>query len=213
MPAKILFIHFGDDLFNKLKVLISDGCQRSLFQNRNCTVFNFLKESSYLRAIDEVFLSWSHVLIKVGEKVYHCGFNKSESSDNVHEVFCGIKNGSILKIVCGLQISFFVTNDRHCYVYSHTDFQPELIDFGSPDVKIKNVAVGDMHTVAVTESGEVFIINLQEKVTAILLPMPQPITEVACGKEHVLILSNSGQVFSYGFGSILQQRTARAWYN
>ncbi|XP_035204637.1 RCC1 domain-containing protein 1-like isoform X2 [Stegodyphus dumicola] len=58
-----------------------------------------------------------------------------------------------------------------------------------------------MHAVAVTESGEVFNINLEQKVTAILLPMPQPIAEVVCGKEHVLILSNSGQVFSYGVGS------------
>lgn len=48
--------------------------------------------------------------------------------------------------------------------------------------------------------GRVSLLKFHEKMPLIFLNIQPVISEVACGKEHVLFLSEGGQVFSYGCG-------------
>ncbi|GFY73481.1 RCC1 domain-containing protein 1 [Trichonephila inaurata madagascariensis] len=104
-------------------------------------------------------------------------------------------------ISCGMLHSYLISKCGKCYVLSNRDFSFTILNTLSDRNRIKSIVTEDLQNIALTEDGKVFNIEINERAFLKPLMMPMPIKEVACGKEHVLLLSNVGTILSYGSGS------------
>lgn len=138
-------------------------------------------------------------------------------------------NYQITQIACGLQHSVAVSEFGSIYVWGSNNFFQCGIDneadcdyFCSPKLvktlataHVVQVACGQFHTLALTNSGDLFswgansygqlgLGSENEKVAKpVLVKSLQgiPIAHIACGANHSFILSTSGSI--YGFGKNL----------
>ncbi|XP_054718760.1 RCC1 domain-containing protein 1-like [Uloborus diversus] len=190
-----LFFYFGDNLFKKLDELYLDfdvkDCQSSFYK-----AFNSLKNNPHL-PITNVYLGWSFLLLNANEQIFRTGgFGETEQNSLIVPTLQNISN-----ISCGLDKILLKTINGDCYYGLNGNFKPKLIKFATSNVVVQQVCVGDVISCALSSDGEVFSVCFDEKFPSNLLPMRWIICEVACGKEHVLLLSDSGQVISFGNGS------------
>lgn len=106
----------------------------------------------------------------------------------------------VVKVVCGWKETFIVTEYGGCYLSEASTLELTKVDIAS--LKVRDVAVGDRHSVLLTDCGKILAIRHTE-VSVMLTPvkMHTVAKAVACGKDYVLILSFDGRVFTYGNGS------------
>lgn len=134
----------------------------------------------------------------------------------------------ISKVSCGTRHSALVSRDSGlCFTFGHgeagvlghgderTYACPRLIQvFVKRELLIHDVACGKVHTLAVSTEGHVFAFGWGEggrlglgtrrcdkQLTPEKLDTKSFITQVACGREHSLLASRDGCVFSFGVGA------------
>ncbi|KAG8179395.1 hypothetical protein JTE90_011404 [Oedothorax gibbosus] len=191
-----MFIYFGSNTFNQLNDVKVENTI-SLFPEIKC--FSKLI-ASYHPTIDDVFIGWSYLLFKAGDKIYHTGFSESNKEPGLKHI-SDFDDIDINTLTCGLKRSFLLTKKGNCYSFSTKEFRLTSIELGEYTGNIKSIDTEDSITVALTTGGKVLALHNEEKLSFHLLPMPLPVKEVSSGKEHVLFLTNCGKVYSYGFGS------------
>ncbi|GFU25928.1 RCC1 domain-containing protein 1 [Nephila pilipes] len=147
--------------------------------------------------VEDVYLGWFSVLLKTDKAIYHAGLLKSECK-LIKEI---PTPEEVVDISCGMLYSYIISKNGKCFVLSNRDLKIKLFDTLSYDCKLKSIVTEDTQSIALTEDGKVFIFEMKEMSPLKPLIMPMPIKEIACGKEHVLLLSNFGTLFSYGAGS------------
>ncbi|CAL1296197.1 unnamed protein product [Larinioides sclopetarius] len=102
----------------------------------------------------------------------------------------------------GLDYTFLTTKDGRCHLFSNKNILSEPpLDLLPSICRVKNIVTEDLYSVVLTEDGRVFNLKCGEKTYLKELVVPNLVKEIACGKEHVLLLSDFGTVFSYGSGS------------
>ncbi|XP_070541547.1 uncharacterized protein [Ptychodera flava] len=70
------------------------------------------------------------------------------------------------------------------------------------EIKLRSIVSGELHTVAVTDDQEVGeITHINNSLIFRPLPFQTAVNQVCCGKEHVLILTLGGDIYTYGLGS------------
>ncbi|GIY20411.1 RCC1 domain-containing protein 1 [Caerostris darwini] len=188
-----LFLYFGGDIFKNYHDVFLPTL--NIDQDFNIQIISHLNVPSKPE-IKDIYLGLLNLLLKTDGEVYHIGYNQS-----IREVFSSLKDSHIVDISYGFDFSYLITKAEKCYVSSNKDFKPELLVFLPADCKIKSIVTEDLYTIALTEDGKVFRLQILKEPFIEKLLLPIPIKEIACGKEHVLLLSNSGTVFSYGSGS------------
>lgn len=146
--------------------------------------------------IEKVYLGLFNILFRTGTSIYYAWLMKLENKPMKE-----ISAPKEVDISSGMLYTYFVSKNGKCYVLSSRDLKIKLFDTISNDCKIKSIVTEDLQSILLTEDGKVFIIEMKEKPPLKPLTMPMPIKEIACGKEHVLLLSNFGTIFSYGSGS------------
>jgi alpha-tubulin suppressor-like RCC1 family protein len=127
---------------------------------------------------------------------------------------------TIKKIICGYDRTMAVTNLGEVYVWGENYFgqlgpdrqevikTPSKIIFPNPEIKIKKVASGLKHTIALTISGEICAWGnnkrgqLGVKSEPAITSQPQfslrRIRKIACGNYHSLALNDLGEVYAWG---------------
>ncbi|XP_055946433.1 E3 ISG15--protein ligase HERC5-like isoform X2 [Argiope bruennichi] len=219
-----LFFYFGIKTYKDEDV---DVLTPALGSNSYTQCFSHLQLPSKCKVID-VFLGWINLIFYTSKNVFkdlevhktikdnkqefnfanelneafyritHC---PSESEEHSKEAFSSIKHMGINNISIGLNYTFLTTSDGRCYFYFNKNIFSEPVDLTPSILRTKNVITEDLYSVILAEDGKVFKFKYEEKPCLEELIVPVPIKEIACGKEHVLLLSEFGTVFSYGFGS------------
>jgi len=80
----------------------------------------------------------------------------------------------------------------------------DLADNTNSDLKIKFImtACGDYHNLAIDSNGGAYSLPNQLTLCTVPAGMSQPrVTQVVCGKEHCMLLTEHGQVYTWGGGS------------
>ncbi|GBN88809.1 RCC1 domain-containing protein 1 [Araneus ventricosus] len=192
-----LFIYFGVKIFTNQDVhlLISN-----IEKDSNTQCFSHLQIPSK-SLVHDVFLGWINLIFKTDGAFYHIRYCRSESEKHINEIFSSLKHLEIRDVSVGLNCTFLTTKDGRCHLFSNKNFLSEPLDLLPSICRIKNVVTEDLHSVVLTEDGKVFNFKCGEKTYLEKLVVPVPIKEITCGKEHVLLLSDFGTVFSYGSGS------------
>nr|CAD7581776.1 unnamed protein product [Timema californicum] len=94
-----------------------------------------------------------------------------------------------------------VTETGNCWQYlTDTGTWKQISNFAatetSSSVRIVNVCCSETLNIALSESGMVYSIPV-----ALSTPSNEKVVQVACGLEHCLLLTATGQVFSWGTGT------------
>nr|CAD7205541.1 unnamed protein product [Timema douglasi] len=94
-----------------------------------------------------------------------------------------------------------VTETGNCWQYlTDTGTWKQISNFAatetSSSVRIVNVCCSETLNIALSESGMVYSIPV-----ALSTPSTEKVVQVACGLEHCLLLTATGQVFSWGTGT------------
>lgn len=189
MKTKV-FLYYGNRDFSKLTAIQED---------LKLKTFNSINKDSELLTISDVFLGFSYLLFKAGLRMYHCGFLNPVCNDFSTEIFNEI-NEEITNISTTLKHLFIITKNGKCYFCPTLSSKPTELYFESSDTRIKQVECGDIHNIILTDDGLLYKCDVVQ-IAIMPFPMPCQIFQVACGKEHVLMLSHSGQVFTYGCGN------------
>ncbi|XP_054264498.1 uncharacterized protein LOC128987591 [Macrosteles quadrilineatus] len=179
--------------FNKVFNLKLDYCE-SPYMIRN----------EYPQVNSQFLFSWSYCLVIIDNTLFLCGFlgGISNSSKSLKT-----PNGkTICQASCNRRQVLCVTEDGCCWQYNvETDLWKDLTNILLSDVDIcdedtspviiTKVCCGELVTAILTSKGEVF--NWPNKLT---LPSVK-VKDIACGRAHIILLSDNGQVFSVGEGS------------
>ncbi|XP_015926026.1 E3 ISG15--protein ligase Herc6 [Parasteatoda tepidariorum] len=191
--TKRSFIFYGNNLFKKLDCFKIELSEINI-KYKTLKQFSSLDLTPY-SIIKGIFIGWSFLLIKINEGTYHCGFYETANEEShPRKIFSGVHDLS-----CSLSDSYIISETLDLYHVSHPDFVVNKIDI--QDKKLDRIATEDLYTIALTTEGKVLDIKKTEEIQVTLIDLPFIINQVACGKEHVLLLSSSGVVLSYGFGS------------
>ncbi|XP_060067134.1 probable E3 ubiquitin-protein ligase HERC4 isoform X1 [Ylistrum balloti] len=136
-----------------------------------------------------------------------------------NEQFC------LSKISCGEMHSLFVTTDGSIFSCGNNDYgqlgrehrrsKPEKIEQLGKMV-VTQAAAGSHHSLALTAAGEVFswgdnssgqlgrgqVDEAVQRIPKLIKALvPHPVVQIACGSCHCLVLTDDGQVFSWGGNS------------
>lgn len=146
-----------------------------------------------------VSASWSNVLIWSNKKLILSGFVNEEPGKSV--LLDTPFKESVIQISCGKNVSTVVTSNGqvwqynlNCGVWKNLSnlFYAEIPD--KEQGKIVKVCNGDTLNVALSDTGVAYcmpnILNYSGK-----------IKDVACGKEHGVLLTEEGSVLTWGGGS------------
>ncbi|XP_077866118.1 RCC1 domain-containing protein 1-like [Saccoglossus kowalevskii] len=160
--------------------------------------------------VSMVTSNWSSISICKGQEVHLQGFihgkrNQKKSYSSAVPV---------LDILLTEEDLFILMNDgKSCKVIKYTStlvedkiMQIRRLKNSEGDVfeetGLQQITYGDTHMVAVTGRNEAGELEIKDDSYMIFKPFITNIIvkQVSCGKEHVLLLSHSGEVFSYGLG-------------
>ncbi|XP_067136643.1 RCC1 domain-containing protein 1-like [Centruroides vittatus] len=177
------FLYFGFDAFNHLGKKKSD-------------VFNTVQFRNKEHVVKKIFTGWSSIFYLTEDgSLIHFGL----SSEKTDPVLCSLEH-EVKNVVCQWKSTFLISVDGKLMCWDEDDYSspPNVLNEQTESVFVTEVAVGDMHSLALTNDGTLFSIckNKIEK-----LPFNLVVNSVCCGKEHVLCLTADGKIYSYGLGS------------
>lgn len=133
----------------------------------------------------------------VGNKLYHSGY--SNQGGRSSEIF---KDYSVkATITCDFNKVYAFSTEGNIFYYSTQNSQDIHFCPSGRKQQIKDLKCGDRYSAVLFDDGLVCLLNVGTKSPLIPLQIQSPVVQVACGKEHILFLSESGQLFSYGCGS------------
>jgi len=152
------------------------------------------------------------------------GDEKNCSSPTEVEFFAA-QGKTVINLVCGGQFTAALTADGELYTWGNGRFgrlglgsaanqsSPTLVE-DLVDEKVIEVAAGEFHMLALTESGKVLAwgaerggLGLGENVKDAYEPVQveffdgQEVVAVACGRAHSVVLTQDGKVYSFGQGA------------
>ncbi|KDR22087.1 probable E3 ubiquitin-protein ligase HERC4 [Zootermopsis nevadensis] len=157
-----------------------------------------------LTSVKGAFVSWSCMAVMSGTGVYLLGFVGGRShqlkqltlpdSQDALQVSCS-RGHALLLTPCGKCWRYCMKTGlwRRIDRFTMTERELEHKDTGTDP--IVRVCCGSTFDVALSESGHAFVLPS---------PIYHPgvkVTQVACGNEHCLLLTETGQVFTWGRGS------------
>ncbi|XP_076467037.1 X-linked retinitis pigmentosa GTPase regulator-like isoform X3 [Babylonia areolata] len=126
-------------------------------------------------------------------------------------------------IACGYYHSALVTENGDLYTFGESEggklgLGDDTDECKTPQHvmaisdKVKSVSCGGAHTVAVTEKGEVYAfgggpngqlglgVSVLESESPSLLKLPFKVSQVACGENFTAVISEKGQLYTFGDG-------------
>lgn len=156
--------------------------------------------------------------LKPQEKILQCALSWSQiafSTDQNRVIICGFNNSQLTMAECqvsalSLAIDSFqlliATKEQDIHQWKKNVCQQVIWKDVTEKCKITQIQAGEMNCVGIREDGFPVEINqsqTDEDVFFACRPFPckTKIKSVACGVEHVLMLSEFGSVLSYGIGS------------
>ncbi|XP_069690185.1 RCC1 domain-containing protein 1 [Periplaneta americana] len=145
-------------------------------------------------------LSWSYVALKSDRGIQLSGFVGHRS----HQVKCVGMHDSVA-ISCNRKHMLAVVETGVCWRYCIESGSWRRLD---PFTTVEQDIEGEREDDSVVQvcSGATFDASVSESGRAFIMPSPiynpgTKVTQVACGNEHCLLVTEIGEVFSWGIGS------------
>ena len=204
--------------------------------------------------VKKVYSGWEHnIIISDTNEIYsfghnnncQCGIpiNKNKNIDNIkikNPINISDLNSGITAIsaACGNEHTLILDNKNNVYSFGNNEdgvlgikdskiksYQFNKVNFGVYNNRIKAIAAGTVHSIALTDDGKIFSwgsaqggqLGLSEKFlthlnhknfyvqTPTLVPMNKSndmkIIKISCGEAHTIVLNDKNEVYSWGFGS------------
>ncbi len=160
-----------------------------------------------------------------GDNTYGQLGNGTQTADNIPKIINGLSGEYIVDISCGNCHSLVLTQTGHVYGFGHNDYgqigcannahqlTPIKIN-GFNNEKVISVSCGSLHSLALTEYGEVYgwgrndlgqlgINNVTHQNTPNKVQNLNDvfIEKIICGQNHSLLLSSVGDIYTFGYNN------------
>lgn len=115
---------------------------------------------------------------------------------------CCIVNWDLKLLECGTKDVYAVLSDRILRRWRNDDFkiEPQIVPtLAQKPVKVREISIGSSFICALMEDGSVQGMDEEESLVSFESENDKFVS-VSCGHEHVLLLTESGRVYSYGRG-------------
>ncbi|KPM08167.1 Regulator of chromosome condensation (RCC1) repeat protein [Sarcoptes scabiei] len=168
-------------------------------------------------AIINAYIGWCSLFLQTAkDQIIFLGYSKNKRHNSL--TVCSKVPKYIINIECGSKETFLLTLDSIIYKWFKTPPVPvtfqesenesppnngedsEHIDSIKPAIKVEQLSIGAVYSCILTDEKEAFLFDINElkldkKITE------QKIVQVSAGQEHLLLLTENGEVLSYGTGS------------
>ena len=217
---KLTFPRVIFKLKNEIITKIYSGWEHNLVLNNKKEIFSFGHNQSFQCGLNNNDQSYENINDPTNiTKINNIKANK---------ISCGNEHSLILSTDNNVY-AFGSNEDGVLGLKNKTikSYKPIKINFGEYDQKIKNISAGTVHNLALTNDGKIFSwgsaqggqLGLSEKflithknftknlyVYKPTIISPQifknsEIIKISCGEAHSVVLTNNGEVYSWGFGS------------
>lgn len=141
-------------------------------------------------------------------------------------ILIGLKDYIVKEVCCGTEHSLAVTHDGNVYAWGHNNWKQLGIGYNAPAVvnhptrvynvgSVKQISCGYEHSIALTESGEVYSwgngeggllghgeldVEAVPKMIVEFQKKNIKVSKVCCGGLHTLAISTEGELFTWGRG-------------
>ncbi|CAG2176954.1 unnamed protein product, partial [Oppiella nova] len=172
------------------------------------------------------YIGWCSLFLHTGSgQVVYLGYSNPKSllkqnmfkSDNKNSnnnnkdtnelIVCEKAPQYIINIECGSKETLVLTLDQKLYKWSGFNFantEPEPVaqppSETDPPIRIEQISVGVEYSIALTDTGAARLFDINTGALGISITDKKCVA-VSAGQEHVLALTMSGRVLSYGRGS------------
>ncbi|UXI15604.1 hypothetical protein NH340_JMT01547 [Sarcoptes scabiei] len=153
-------------------------------------------------AIINAYIGWCSLFLQTAkDQIIFLGYSKNKRHNSL--TVCSKVPKYIINIECGSKETFLLTLDSIIYkwfVDCKYGEDSEHIDSIKPAIKVEQLSIGAVYSCILTDEKEAFLFDINElkldkKITE------QKIVQVSAGQEHLLLLTENGEVLSYGTGS------------
>lgn len=177
---------------------LGDTGERFVFRLNNLEF-----EEKYGTSVKKAFIGWCTLFVVPDSgHLLHIS-TKGSSRSSIEE--CCVANCWDLKLLeCGTKDIYLVLSDRLPRRWKNDDFkvEPQLVNtLAQKRIKVREISVGSSFVCALLEDGSVEGMDEQESLVSFEPLNGDKFVSVTCGHEHILLLTESGKVYSYGRGS------------
>ncbi|GAB6022018.1 RCC1 domain-containing protein 1 [Chamberlinius hualienensis] len=146
-----------------------------------------------VKDLSKISISWTTIsYVDVENNLRLTGFNSTNPSPNLKVKEAAIASKHLAAI----------TEDGFGKIYDlNNNTLIEIKQLELQKGKLIACATSDCDTLFINDAGKVVWVSLKDKMEELLLPLAWRITQVSCGKEHMLLLNENGVVYSFGQGS------------
>lgn len=151
-----------------------------------------------------VALSWSKFcFIRDGSLIIR-GLCKGTSGSLGSTIVNAVAPDGFIQVACSFRHVAVVLHSGVGKLFTVQDHRLEEVLTVPPGDhwKIVSCSVGDSDAAFINEDGRVIWVSLKSNIVeSPILPVAWKVTSASCGKEHVLLLTGTGTVYSFGQGS------------
>ncbi|RWS29744.1 Regulator of chromosome condensation (RCC1) repeat protein-like protein [Leptotrombidium deliense] len=152
---------------------------------------------------ESVYIGWCALFVKTNDnKLIYISYN-SPLVPKSEVITCNINAVDKIKLIeCGTKSTFVLFKDFTLKKWPTFDFSEEPIevkDIVTNGEEVKDISVGTTFVCVLLNDGRVK--GMDEDGSVVTFECPETFAAVACGNEHMLMLSENGVVYSYGRGS------------
>ncbi|XP_074604950.1 nucleoside diphosphate kinase isoform X1 [Brevipalpus obovatus] len=160
-------------------------------------------DPKYGGKIKKAFIGWCTVFV-VTESGHLLFISKSVFS-KTSVIECNLTKSWDLKLLeCGTRDIYLVLSDRVIRRWQSENFklEPKIVDpLVQSGVKVSEISVGSTFVCVLLEDGSVKGMDEEESPVNFDPISGDRFINVSCGHEHILLLTESGKIYSYGRGS------------